>query len=165
MIGTTATSPGGKRIEPITYKTAGFRPAVFLSAQNFSARLTAKHCLRYSPISTKLRGALMNLPEKLATACRILAMQGHNDMIYGHVSALTETPGQYWIKRLRRQHAGGQTKTPQRISDSQRSVPRQPGDSLRDPHASDLFDDHRVIGAPPAADHQFELCILSAGHK
>ena len=31
-------------------------------------------------------------------ACRILAMQGHNDMIYGHVSALTENPDQYWIK-------------------------------------------------------------------
>ena len=40
----------------------------------------------------------MDLQEKLATACRILAMQGHNDMIYGHVSALTDTPGQYWIK-------------------------------------------------------------------
>ena len=40
----------------------------------------------------------MNLQEKLALACRILAMQGHNDMIYGHVSALTDTPGQYWIK-------------------------------------------------------------------
>jgi L-ribulose-5-phosphate 4-epimerase len=31
-------------------------------------------------------------------ACRILAMQGHNDLIYGHVSALMDTPGQYWIK-------------------------------------------------------------------
>src|SRR6266480_3088944 len=41
---------------------------------------------------------LMSLQEKLALACRILAMQGHNDMIYGHVSALTDTPGQYWIK-------------------------------------------------------------------
>ena len=40
----------------------------------------------------------MTLQEKLALACRILAMQGHNDMIYGHVSALTETAGQYWIK-------------------------------------------------------------------
>jgi L-fuculose-phosphate aldolase len=40
----------------------------------------------------------MTLQETLATACRILAMQGHNDMIYGHVSALTDTPGQYWIK-------------------------------------------------------------------
>ena len=40
----------------------------------------------------------MTLQEKLAAACRILAMQGHNDMIYGHVSALTDTPGQYWIK-------------------------------------------------------------------
>ena len=40
----------------------------------------------------------MSLQEKLAVACRILAMQGHNDMIYGHVSALTDTPGQYWIK-------------------------------------------------------------------
>ena len=40
----------------------------------------------------------MSLQEKLALACRILAMQGHNDMIYGHVSALTDTPGQYWIK-------------------------------------------------------------------
>ena len=34
----------------------------------------------------------MTVKETLATACRILAMQGHNDMIYGHVSALTETP-------------------------------------------------------------------------
>src|SRR4026209_1184542 len=40
----------------------------------------------------------MNLQEKLALACRILAMQGHSDMIYGHVSALTDIPGQYWIK-------------------------------------------------------------------
>ena len=40
----------------------------------------------------------MTLQEKLALACRILAMQGHNDLIYGHVSALTDTPGQYWIK-------------------------------------------------------------------
>jgi len=40
----------------------------------------------------------MTLQEKLALACRILAMQGHNDMIYGHVSARTERPGQYWIK-------------------------------------------------------------------
>ena len=40
----------------------------------------------------------MTLQEKLALACRVLAMQGHNDLIYGHVSALTETPQQYWIK-------------------------------------------------------------------
>ena len=31
-------------------------------------------------------------------ACRILAMQGHNDLIYGHVSALADSPGQYWMK-------------------------------------------------------------------
>ena len=40
----------------------------------------------------------MTIQEKLALACRILAMHGHNDFIYGHVSALTDTPGQYWIK-------------------------------------------------------------------
>ncbi|MEX0804414.1 MAG: class II aldolase/adducin family protein [Candidatus Binatia bacterium] len=40
----------------------------------------------------------MTMQEKLALACGILAMQGHNDLIYGHVSALSETPGQYWIK-------------------------------------------------------------------
>jgi L-ribulose-5-phosphate 4-epimerase len=40
----------------------------------------------------------MTIQEKLALACRILAMQGHKDLIYGHVSALTDTPGQYWIK-------------------------------------------------------------------
>lgn len=40
----------------------------------------------------------MDIPEKLALACRILAMQGHNDMIYGHVSARTDKPNQYWIK-------------------------------------------------------------------
>ena len=40
----------------------------------------------------------MTLQEKLALACRILAMQGHTDFIYGHVSALTDTAGQYWIK-------------------------------------------------------------------
>ena len=40
----------------------------------------------------------MTLQEKLALACRILAMQGHKDFIYGHASALTDTPGQYWIK-------------------------------------------------------------------
>jgi hypothetical protein len=36
----------------------------------------------------------MTIQETLALACRILAMQGHNDLIYGHVSALSETPGQ-----------------------------------------------------------------------
>ncbi len=36
--------------------------------------------------------------EKLALACRILSMQGHSDLVYGHVSALSDTPGQYWIK-------------------------------------------------------------------
>ncbi len=40
----------------------------------------------------------MTSQEKLALACRILAMQGHNDLIYGHVSVLSETAGQYWIK-------------------------------------------------------------------
>ena len=40
----------------------------------------------------------MDSQEKLALACRILAMQGHNDMIYGHVSAHTDQPNQYWIK-------------------------------------------------------------------
>ena len=40
----------------------------------------------------------MNLKEKLSMACRILAMQGHNDLIYGHVSALADSPGQYWMK-------------------------------------------------------------------
>jgi len=40
----------------------------------------------------------MTVQEKLALACRILAMQGHNDMIYGHVSALTDKPNEYWIK-------------------------------------------------------------------
>ena len=40
----------------------------------------------------------MTLAEKLALACRILAMQGHNDMIYGHVSALTDKPNEFWIK-------------------------------------------------------------------
>jgi L-fuculose-phosphate aldolase len=40
----------------------------------------------------------MTLQEKLALACRVLAMQGHNDLIYGHVSALAETPKQYWMK-------------------------------------------------------------------
>lgn len=40
----------------------------------------------------------MTIQETLALACRILAMHGHSDLIYGHVSALTETPGQYWIK-------------------------------------------------------------------
>jgi len=40
----------------------------------------------------------MDVREKLALACRILAMQGHNDMIYGHVSALTDKPNEYWIK-------------------------------------------------------------------
>ena len=40
----------------------------------------------------------MTTQETLALACRILAINGHNDFIYGHVSALTDTPGQYWIK-------------------------------------------------------------------
>ena len=121
----------------------------------------------------------MTVKETLATACRILAMQGHNDMIYGHVSALTETPGQYWIKgsgigleevteddlvldRLRRQYARRQAQTPQRISDPQRSVSHQPRDPLRHSYASDLFDDHRLVGASPLADHQSQLRLLSA---
>ncbi len=71
----------------------------------------------------------MTLPEKLALACRILAMQGHNDMIYGHVSARTEGADQYWIKgsgigleeatagrygsdRLRGQYSGRQAQAP-----------------------------------------------------
>ncbi len=40
----------------------------------------------------------MTIQETLALACRVLAMQGHSDLIYGHVSALSETAGQYWIK-------------------------------------------------------------------
>lgn len=40
----------------------------------------------------------MTTKETLALACRVLAMQGHNDLIYGHVSAMSDTPGQYWMK-------------------------------------------------------------------
>ncbi len=40
----------------------------------------------------------MTIQETLALACRVLAMQGHSDLIYGHVSARTERPDQYWIK-------------------------------------------------------------------
>ncbi len=40
----------------------------------------------------------MTIQETLALACRVLAMQGHSDLIYGHVSALTDTPCQYWMK-------------------------------------------------------------------
>lgn len=43
-------------------------------------------------------GEQMTLEEKLAFACRILAMEGHNDLIYGHVSALAEGGSQYWMK-------------------------------------------------------------------
>ena len=40
----------------------------------------------------------MSTHESLALACRVLAMQGHSDLIYGYVSALSERAGQYWIK-------------------------------------------------------------------
>src|SRR5579871_6630258 len=42
------------------------------------------------------------LREKLATACRIVAMEGHNDAIWGHVSVRNpQDPNQFWIKANR----------------------------------------------------------------
>ena len=40
----------------------------------------------------------MDLRVKVAQACNILAMEGHNDTVYGHVSARIETTDQVWMK-------------------------------------------------------------------
>ena len=124
----------------------------------------------------------MSLQEKLALACRILAMQGHNDMIYGHVSALTDTPGQYWIKGsgigleevteddlvlidFDGNTLAGKRKRHNEFPIHSEVYRAQSGDPLRHSYASDLFDDHRLIGASAPADHQSELRLLSAGDE
>jgi L-fuculose-phosphate aldolase len=38
------------------------------------------------------------LRDKLATACRILGTEGHNDTVYGHMSARSSAPGRFWLK-------------------------------------------------------------------
>jgi L-ribulose-5-phosphate 4-epimerase len=40
----------------------------------------------------------MDLRTQVAQACNILAMEGHMDTIYGHVSARAEDSGQVWMK-------------------------------------------------------------------
>jgi ribulose-5-phosphate 4-epimerase/fuculose-1-phosphate aldolase len=35
---------------------------------------------------------------ELAMACRILAAEGHNDIVYGHMSARTSSPERFWLK-------------------------------------------------------------------
>ena len=40
----------------------------------------------------------MDAPTKVAQACRILAMQGHTDTIYGHVSVRIDHTEQIWMK-------------------------------------------------------------------
>jgi ribulose-5-phosphate 4-epimerase/fuculose-1-phosphate aldolase len=38
------------------------------------------------------------LCDQLATACRILASEGHNDTVYGHLSARASSTGRFWLK-------------------------------------------------------------------
>jgi ribulose-5-phosphate 4-epimerase/fuculose-1-phosphate aldolase len=38
------------------------------------------------------------LVDKLATACRILGTEGHNDTVYGHMSARVNATGRFWLK-------------------------------------------------------------------
>jgi len=38
------------------------------------------------------------LREKLATACRILGTEGHNDIVYGHMSARVPSTERFWLK-------------------------------------------------------------------
>jgi ribulose-5-phosphate 4-epimerase/fuculose-1-phosphate aldolase len=38
------------------------------------------------------------LCDKLATACRILGNEGHNDTVYGHMSARSSSAGRFWLK-------------------------------------------------------------------
>jgi ribulose-5-phosphate 4-epimerase/fuculose-1-phosphate aldolase len=38
------------------------------------------------------------LLDKLATACRILGTEGHNDTVYGHMSARSASAGRFWLK-------------------------------------------------------------------
>jgi len=38
------------------------------------------------------------LVDKLATACRILGTEGHNDTVYGHMSARINVAGRFWLK-------------------------------------------------------------------
>jgi L-fuculose-phosphate aldolase len=38
------------------------------------------------------------LLNKLTTACRILGTEGHNDTVYGHMSARSASAGQFWLK-------------------------------------------------------------------
>jgi ribulose-5-phosphate 4-epimerase/fuculose-1-phosphate aldolase len=38
------------------------------------------------------------LVDKLATACRILGTEGHNDTVYGHMSARSTSAGRFWLK-------------------------------------------------------------------
>ena len=36
--------------------------------------------------------------DKLATACRILGTEGHNDTVYGHISARSASAERFWLK-------------------------------------------------------------------
>ena len=36
--------------------------------------------------------------DTLATACRILGTEGHNDTVYGHMSARSASAGRFWLK-------------------------------------------------------------------
>lgn len=38
------------------------------------------------------------LLDKLATACRILGTEGHNDTVYGHMSVRSSATGRFWLK-------------------------------------------------------------------
>ena len=42
--------------------------------------------------------ASQSLREKLATACRILGTEGHNDIVYGHMSARIPSTARFWLK-------------------------------------------------------------------
>ena len=51
-----------------------------------------------SPRTTLFPGATQALREKLATACCILGSEGHNDIVYGHMSARSPVAERFWLK-------------------------------------------------------------------
>jgi ribulose-5-phosphate 4-epimerase/fuculose-1-phosphate aldolase len=49
-------------------------------------------------LSAHLSEADRQLLDKLATACRILGTEGHNDTVYGHMSSRANATGRFWLK-------------------------------------------------------------------
>jgi ribulose-5-phosphate 4-epimerase/fuculose-1-phosphate aldolase len=51
-----------------------------------------------APHSTAIPELDCLLRENLATACRILGSEGHNDTVYGHMSARSLSASRFWLK-------------------------------------------------------------------